>query len=259
MTSLPPLDAHAHIAVDIAGSDMDALNAFVFAMTRSLEEASAGLRRSDQNAIWGIGCHPGLVTSLKHFDSGRFEQLLRETALVGELGLDASTRVDMELQKEVLSAALAVLSRHPRIVSLHSYGATDLLLEVLAAKPLRGVILHWWLGDEAATREAVKSGFYFSFNASSVRKKELLDQIPITRMLAETDHPYGDRWSAMPRMPGRVDQVEAGLGRHFGLDAMAVRRRLWRNFATLVSEIGCKPLLPQKVRSVLDSLDENAA
>jgi TatD DNase family protein len=256
---MPPLDVHAHINVDIASSEVDALRSVIFAMTRSLAEAGEARKRHDRNAIWGVGCHPGLVTSLKNFDGKQFESLINTSALVGELGLDGATRTNLDLQKHVLREALEVLELHPRLVSLHSYNATDLLLGVLAATPIKGVILHWWLGSETATRDAVKAGYYFSFNASSVRKKELLDLIPISRILTETDHPYGDRWSSTPRLPGRVDDVEVALSRHFGLDVAATRRQLWRNFATLAFDVDCEPLLPEAIRSIINSLDEGPA
>jgi len=101
-------------------------------------------------------------------------------------------------------AADTFAEKSKEVSDLHSYRATDLILDVLDETPIRGAIHHWWLGDDVATSRAGKAGSYFSVNASSVRRKELLDQLPINRILPETDHPYGDRWSSVPRMPGRV-------------------------------------------------------
>ena len=53
----------------------------------------------------------------------------------------------LDLQSDILSSILNELQSTPRITSLHSYAATDELLELLEATPIKGAVLHWWLGD----------------------------------------------------------------------------------------------------------------
>ena len=55
MRALPPLDLHAHIDTGIAAAELTALQAVVFAVTRSLDEAARALNRSDGMTIWGVG------------------------------------------------------------------------------------------------------------------------------------------------------------------------------------------------------------
>ena len=54
---LLPFDAHAHIDAGISATDVSGLEAFVFAMTRSLDEFEK-LSREDRRAVWGIGVWP---------------------------------------------------------------------------------------------------------------------------------------------------------------------------------------------------------
>ena len=119
-----PLDLHAHVDIGIEASELTALKAIVFAVTRSLDEAERALRRRDRTTIWGVGCHPGLVGAQKAFDSVRFRSLAETTPYAGELGLDGASRVPLELQRHTLASALQILQQSPRITTLHSYMAT---------------------------------------------------------------------------------------------------------------------------------------
>lgn len=250
MRTLPPLDLHAHIDPSIDSHDLTSLNATIFAVTRSLEETEQALKRRDTMTIWGVGCHPGLVGANKKFSPQHFLRLIENTAFVGELGLDGTSRVTMDLQLNTLRSALDALMNHPRILSLHSFQATAPLISELEAKPVRGVILHWWLGDENLTQRAINLGCYFSLNMSSLKQKALLKTIPFDRVLTETDHPFGDRY-VNNRRPGNVEDVERFLQDYYGMDQNAVREGLWRNFAKIVKQTGCADLLPSSIQEIL--------
>ncbi len=250
MRALPPIDLHAHIDTGIASSELTALKAVVFAVTRSLDEAERALRRTDDTTIWGVGCHPGLVRSQKGFDVERFQSLAEATPYVGELGLDGSSRVPMEKQQLTLAAALRALQQNPRITSLHSYRATSEILGLIEVCPQPGLVLHWWLGTKCETIRAVELGCYFSVNRSSVRRTALLSLIPIDRVLPETDHPFGDRGHG-PRRPGEVGQVEAALAEVYGLQTEEIRTRTWQNLASTVQLTRTGRLLPAQVRRQL--------
>lgn len=248
MTAQPALDLHAHVNVAIAPSDLRRLGAVVFAATRSLDEAATALARRDEQTIWGVGCHPGLVGAHKAFDQGRFAELIRDTAFVSEVGLDGDSRVPMSTQRATLAAVLTVVQNAPRITSLHSYKATDLVIASLEAQPIKGAVLHWWLGNHAQTLRAIELGCYFSINASSVRRADLLGDIPLDRILTETDHPFGDRRGGRNARPGLVAIVEQGLAQHHGKTVDDIRAAMWDNLARLTSKTGCMASLPRTVR-----------
>ena len=250
MRSLPPIDAHAHIDARLDHVEIRSLGALVVAVTRTLDEAEIATRRKDGMAVWGVGCHPGLKKAQNAFNSDRFQELLSRTAVAGELGLDGRSCVPIDQQVETLEKALEVLRRTPRLTSLHSYAATGQVLDLLEAGPPPGIILHWWLGDADQTRRAVELGCFFSVNASSVGKKDVLARIPRDRLLTETDHPFGDRRSRA-RRPGRVDDVERAIGDQHGMSPIDVRRLMWTNLRLLISTVGCSTLLPREIRVAL--------
>ncbi len=248
MSPQPPIDLHAHVKASIAPAELRLLSAVIFAATRSLSEADIALARKDEQTIWGVGCHPGLAGAQKKFDRKRFADLIQRTAFVSEVGLDGSSRVPMSTQQATLSAVLAELQHSSRIASLHSYKATGLVIQALEAQPIAGAVLHWWLGDPAQTRRAIELGCSFSVNAASVRRTDLLDVIPLDRILTETDHPFGDRRSGQHARPGLVATVEKALASHYGETPAGVRAAMWENLARLTSATGCMALLPRAVR-----------
>jgi TatD DNase family protein len=249
----PPLDTHAHVDVTITPSDLLILRAVVFAASRSLEESRQALDRqpSDLLTVWGLGVHPGLRTALEQFNLDTFRALLNRTAYVGEVGLDGKVKTRLKLQQEVLKGILTELQASARITSLHSYGATNELVELLQSTPIEGAILHWWLGDAAATKKAVELGAYFSINAANLKYREALDLVPLERILTETDHPDGDRWSAQPRQPGNVTNVETELARRYGITPADLRRTCWKNLRTLTKATRTQQLLPPRVQAIL--------
>lgn len=254
MTRLLPIDLHAHIEPTISARDLIDLRSLVFAATRSLDEAELAQARSDDWTVWGVGCHPGLVAAQRAFTPERFEQLISQTACVSEVGLDGKSHTPMDLQLRNFDAILHILQSSPRITSIHSVGATDRVIRALKARPIRGAVLHWWLGDHDQTTKALELGCYFSVNLSSVKRRGALDLIPSDRVLPETDHPFGDRRGGAERRPGRVREVEAALATHYGVDTDIVRTQTWQNLRDLSTATRVTGLLPRPVRVALAAL-----
>ncbi|MCJ1697591.1 TatD family hydrolase [Rathayibacter caricis] len=234
----------------IDGAELRKLGAFIFAMTRSLDEFEAVRSRTDLRTLWGIGVHPGLVRAQKAFTAERFRQLLQDTPLVGEVGLDGSSRVPIELQTATFRQVLEVLQRHPRVVSVHSSGAHLRVLRELHRTPVEGVILHWWTGGAELTEEAVRLGCYFSLPPAMMSSEEMVRAIPPNRLLTETDHPYGDRHVRAAK-PGRVNEVEQRLAHARGIEPRMQRVEVWASFAKLVEASGVRTALPAEWRATL--------
>jgi len=247
METLPTLDAHAHLDRERTSEELAASGA-VLAMTGSLEEAAAVVDRNEPYITWGVGCHPRLRNPQESFSVERFGELAERTAIVGEIGLDAGSRVPLELQLETFRQALAVVAELPRLVSIHSCGATGLLIEELRGRPVAVPVLHTWTGTAEETQEAVALGCYFSIRAGIARHSKFRTRVPAERLLIETDHHRGDPPAAIPC---RVEWVEHVLGQQLRLDVMDVRRLVWRNLGTIIRETGTFKLLPKPLGHIL--------
>jgi TatD DNase family protein len=254
MTRLLSLDLHAHIDPQIAADDLLDLGAVVFAATRSLDEAEEALSRRDSRTVWGVGCHPAIARAQAEFDVSRFTGLIAKTAFVSEIGLDGRSRVPMDRQKATFRAVLSALQKTPRIASIHSYAATQDVLEELEARPIEGAVLHWWLGNKDQTLRALEIGCFFSVNASMLKKEANTQHIPMDRLFTETDHPFGDKKSGAKARPGALGNVEAALARQFAMDVAAFRLAIWGNLRSLIEATDCASLAPRGVRTQLAAL-----
>lgn len=255
----PPLDAHAHIDPTIAPRGLLELRAVVFAASRTLDESATALNRQHEDflAVWGVGTHPAVTAALDSYDSGRFSDLVARTAYVSEVGLDGRTKARLPRQIQVLTSILEILQQHPRITSLHSYNATGQLVELLQQTPIKGAVLHWWLGDHTLTKRALEFGAHFSVNASNLKNTDALNAIPLERLITETDHPDGNRRTPQPRQPGNVAKVEAALAQRHGLSPQAFRQQCWTNLSNLSAAVGCSSLLPPRVQTILAAAKVN--
>jgi TatD DNase family protein len=247
VNGLPPLDAHAHIDPARRADELAASGA-VLAMTLSLDEAALALGRHDPAVAWGVGCHPRKLKAQQAFDAELFRALVERTAVAGEIGLDTGCRVPLDLQLRTFRQALSVLAGLPRIVSIHSYQATALVIDELRRQPVAVPVLHWWTGSAQETRAAVALGCYFSVHSAVARHSKFRTAVPPERILVESDHGYADPPAAIPC---RIEWVEHLVAQQLRLDREGVRRLAWRNLATIVRLTGTARLLPERLRAAL--------
>jgi TatD DNase family protein len=247
--TLPSLDSHAHLDPARTADELAGCGA-VLAMTLSLDEAALVIDRRDLPIAWGVGCHPRKPRSQEAFDAERFRELAERTAIIGELGLDTGSRVPLEMQLRTFRQALEAVADLPRLVSIHSYRATGLVIQELRRRPVAAPVLHWWTGSAGETREAVALGCYFSIHSAVARHSKFRTAVPPERILVESDHGYADPPAAIPC---RVEWVEHLVAQQLGLEVKEVRRLVWRNLGTIVRETGTRELLPGPLLALVDA------
>lgn len=245
------LDFHAHVDPTISSIDLDRLNACVFAVTRTPDEFAAIVSRHHDSTLWGIGAHPGVPSAQEGFSREHFRDLLAGNAAVGEIGLDRRSLVPMSVQKNTFDAILSMLQIQPKLVSVHSVGATRDVLELISCYRPEGIVLHWWRGSRTETKLALDLGCYFSINSAEVSRPKILSWLPSERVLTETDHPFGDRHEPTPHRPGRIDALEGYLSNAWNLPIEGVRRRVWANLLELATRAAAVDALPASFRKSL--------
>lgn len=248
-TSLPVLDAHAHIAPDVTPAQIAALGrSVVFAMTRSLHESRQVRSRRDPSLVWGIGIHPGISTARAQWDAKEFTDLLGSFALVGEVGLDRRGG-DLPLQRSIFKDVLRIVRSEPVLVSIHSTGTTTEVVEHLRDEGIRGAILHWFNGDAADIARAIETDAYFSVNAAM--SEDQIRQLPPERVLCETDFPAR---KVRARKPADVQRIEQLLSQIWHATLEEVRATIWWNLRTLSERSGAIERMPEPVADTILSL-----
>jgi TatD DNase family protein len=223
----------------------------VLAMSLSLEESEKALNRDDPFIIWGIGCHPRFLRSQQAFDSDRFRSLIEKTGIVGEVGLDGGSRVPLETQLSIFRQELEIIVGTPRLVSIHSYQASGLVLQELRHYPILFPVLHWWTGNVAETREAVELGCYFSIHSAVARHSKFRLYVPLERVLIESDHGYNDPLAAIPC---RIEWVEFLVAQQYRMDVKALRKLTWTNLWRIFCGTKSYHLIPHALVEVFEKV-----
>ncbi|MCS6937461.1 MAG: TatD family hydrolase [Candidatus Bipolaricaulota bacterium] len=119
-----------------------------------------------------------------------------QVVAVGEIGLDYFKEyAPRATQQKALRAQLALAQELNKPVVIHLRDAAEDLLEILGEhRGVRGVV-HSFTGDWALAQRLLALGFYLSVNGivtfeKSQALREAVAQIPLERLLVETDAPY---------------------------------------------------------------------
>lgn len=193
---------------DAAASESAALGLGLFDCGVDPRDFAAAKKRASRhpNIIAGAGLHPWWLADGR---CGPAEvNLLCEVAAqeryIGEVGLDFSARFagSEPLQVQAFDRLCDALAQHPlagRVISIHAVRSAGTVLDALESYGLLtpspnspAVIFHWFSGTSNEFVRARNAGCYFSVNErmlASKRGREYARQIPLDRLLLETDAP----------------------------------------------------------------------
>lgn len=205
-------DTHCHLDLmlnpDAAASEAAASGLGLFDCGVNPRDFSAANERAcrQPGIIAGVGLHPWWLADGR---CGPAEvNLLCEFAAqeryIGEVGLDFSARFALSepLQIQAFDWLCDTLVQHPltgRVISIHAVRSAGAVLDVLESHGLLipnpdspAIIFHWFSGTSDELVRARNAGCYFSVNErmlATKRGREYARQIPLDRLLLETDAP----------------------------------------------------------------------
>lgn len=205
-------DTHCHLDLmlnpDAAASESAASGLGLFDCGVNPRDFSAANERARRlpGIIAGVGLHPWWLADGR---CGPAEvNLLCEVAAhehyIGEVGLDFSARFagSEPLQIQAFDRLCDTLVQHPlagRVISIHAVRSAGAALDVLESHGLLipnsdspVIIFHWFSGTSDELVRARNAGCYFSVNErmlATKRGREYARQIPLDRLLLETDAP----------------------------------------------------------------------
>lgn len=146
-----------------------------------------------------VGMHPDEVGDLneERFTYMKTQCQKEKVVAVGEIGLDYYwDNESHETQKKWFIRQLELARELDLPVIIHSRDAAADTLEVVQkhAQGLRGVI-HCFSYSKELAREYIKMGFYIGVGGvvtfkNAKKLKEVVEEIPLERILLETDCPY---------------------------------------------------------------------
>ena len=200
-------DTHAHYDDDAFNDDREQLLADlpgqgiarVVDVGASLASCRKVLELMEQyDYIYGaIGVHPSETAELTEESySWLKEQCRKKKCLaVGEIGLDYYwPEPDREIQKKWFIRQMELAQEVNLPVIIHSRDAAQDTIEILKQFPANGVI-HCYSYTKESAKEFLKMGYYFGIGGvltfkNAKKLKEAVMEIPMDRILLETDSPY---------------------------------------------------------------------
>ena len=117
---------------------------------------------------------------------------------IGEIGLDYYwNKENKELQKYAFIKQIKLANEYNLPIQIHTRDAVNDTLEILKniEKPKKGAIFHCCPLNRELVKEGLKLGIYISLSGTITFKNsknadEIIEMIPIDKMLIETDSPY---------------------------------------------------------------------
>lgn len=266
-------ETHAHYDDDAFAEDREELISSLLCgeigriinVGASIASTKATLQLAEryENIYAAVGVHPSEISDL---NEESFDWLLEQvkhpkTVAVGEIGLDYYWDKEQEVQarqREWFLRQLTLAKESNLPVVIHSRDAAEDTMKILrdfgrwdahsqckteAVSETVGVI-HCYSYSPEMAREFVKMGYYIGVGGvvtfkNAKKLKETVEQIPLERILLETDCPYmaPEPHRGKRNNSGYIPYVVEKIAELKGVSIEEVERVTWENAMTLFSRV----------------------
>lgn len=164
-------------------------------------KASIELAKKYQHIYAVVGVHPHDAKDVEdnYLDILRELSSEEKVVAIGEIGLDYYyDNSPRDIQRKVFKEQINLAKELNLPIVVHTRDASqetfDILKEASEEGPIRG-IMHCYSGSVEMAREYIKLGFYIAIGGPVTFKnskvvKEVAQEIPLDKLLIETDCPY---------------------------------------------------------------------
>jgi len=249
------VDSHCHLDFPELSSDLPGVlarmreNGVTHALTISttLETFPAVRRVADAGPnVWcSAGVHPDERGDGREVSVGELAKMADDDKVVaiGETGLDYfRVEGDTEWQRERFRTHIRAARRVGKPLVIHTRAAAEDTLRIMEEEGAgeAGGVMHCFTETWEVAQAAMALGFHISFSGIVTFKnakhlKEVAQQVPLDRMLVETDSPY---LAPVPHrgksnQPAYVRHVAEEIARLRGIGFEEVAARTTENFFRL--------------------------
>lgn len=144
---------------------------------------------------------PDNIDEIEH-DIAQIEEILKsdkqnKIVAIGEIGLDYYwNKENKNIQKQVFIKQIELANKYDLPIVIHTREAIDDTIAIIKENNvLNKGVFHCCPLNRELVKEALKLGFYISFAGpitfkNSKNAKEIVEMVPLDRILIETDSPY---------------------------------------------------------------------
>ncbi len=170
--------------------------------------------------------HPWYAAKVTSGWPERLERMLIEytQALIGECGFDSLKGPEEETQQKIFAVHFSLAHQYRRPLLLHIVKAWNLMEPYWQNLPSK-TVFHSFSGSTEILQRCLKANAYIAVNLKIFRRKnaaELLKQIPVSRLLFESDAPYQSN-------PTDIENLCRQIASLKGLSPQELSLAVWHN------------------------------
>lgn len=213
------IDAHTHIAKyenNLAEVIREINEHRILTISNSMDAFAfeKNLKISERCALImpTFGIHPWSATE-NSYKLESFIDYINQSPMIGEIGLDHHFEDSSKYhpQNQVFEFFLEFARDQNKVVNLHTKGAEREILDYLKNYNIKRSIIHWYSGPEKLVDQFLELGCYFTIGVEIIKSRKirnLAKQLPMDRILTETDNPGAYKWlKDEPGMPSLIQVV----------------------------------------------------
>jgi len=244
------LDAHTHMdgykTADLQQALTELADHRILAISTSMDVPSyeRGLKIAERSKMVmpTFGIHPW--SAPRYADRlNTINPLIESSPMLGEIGLDyyyVSDRSSYPLQRKVFSHFLAAAREQDKIINIHTKGAEKESADMLQEYGIKRAIVHWYSGPFHTFDRLLDMGAYFTVGVEieySSDIKAIARDIPLSRLLTETDSPGGITYeTGRLGMPRDLLDVIRQLAELKGSTVPKITEAVYENFVRLTQK-----------------------
>ena len=152
-----------------------------------------------ENCFGMLGVHPSEAKLYNEEAEEHIEKMLQHDKItaIGEIGLDYYwDKTFNDIQQEVFIKQIKLANKHNLPICVHDREAHKDTFDILKEyNKGSDVVLHCYSGSVEFAKECIKKGWYLGLGGvvtfkNAVKMKETAKEIPIEKIVLETDAPY---------------------------------------------------------------------
>lgn len=241
------IDAHAHLdqydAIAPILSEIQEHQILTISNSMNPDDYQRNLEiaKASELVIPTFGVHPWEAPEY----AGRLDDFVDEIAsspMIGECGLDyffVEDESKYSAQRKVFGYLLSAARNQKKVVTVHTKGAEEDVLEMLETEGVKRAIIHWYSGPLRLLERYLSLGCYFTIGVEVLKSDEirrLARGLPLERLLTETDNPGGYRWlTGTAGTPRVISDVVKTLAEIRGLTSEEMVTLVGTNLKTLLA------------------------
>ena len=201
------IDSHCHLNDEAFNEDLDVVldnmvehhinKAMIVSLNKEDLNKALNIKKEGIDFKYSIGVFPCDVNNMNEETFKEFEELMKNDYIsaIGEIGLDYHYEdTNKDLQHYYLNKQLKIAQDLNKPVIIHSRDASQDTYDILSKYKCKGVI-HCFSGSWEMAKRYIKLGYYICLSGvvtfkNAVSIKEVAQNIPLDKLLIETDSPY---------------------------------------------------------------------